>query len=462
MISRRNFIKSSALAGTATVLNVNTAGLSGTDASEDKFPDGWVTSSPRDEISPHFSYDPKGGADRNGSFIIESDNREGLIGKWTKTFPVKGGRSHRFSVKYRFTGNVSPVPVRRAVVARVLWRDDKEKQVKHDKLTVKSFRPDQIPIAEPEFPMGRKIYSNGWTEISDTYLVPSTATLAIVDLELRWASRSRIEWAEISLNEIPTPKPRTVCMAAVHYVPRQAKSPDERLKAFIPLIEEAAKRKADIVVLPEVVTYGSGSTYDSVAETIPGPSTEFFGALAKKYNLYIVPGLVEREKHLIYNVAVLIGPDGSIVGNYRKICLPRPEIEGGITPGHEYPVFETRFGKVGLMVCYDGFFPEVARELSIRGAEVIAWPVMGCNPLLAKARACENHVYIISSTHTSAEQNWMVSAIFDQEGNIISQAKEWGTLAIAEADLDQRIHWNSLGDFKAEIMVHRPADCSEI
>ncbi len=53
-----------------------------------------------------------------------------------------------------------------------------------------------------------------------------------------------------------------------------------------------------------------------------------------------------------------------------------------------------------MMVCYDGFFPEVARELSNRGAEVIAWPVWGCNPLLGAARACENHVYVVSSTYT--------------------------------------------------------------
>ena len=86
---------------------------------------------------------------------------------------------------------------------------------------------------------------------------------------------------------------------------------------------------------------------------------------------------------------------GKIEGKYRKVCLPRGEVEGGITPGKEYPVFKTRFGKVGMMVCYDGFFPEVARELTRNGAEVIAWPVWGCNPLLARARACENHIYLI-------------------------------------------------------------------
>src|SRR5262249_14956245 len=143
------------------------------------------------------------------------------------------------------------------------------------------------------------------------------------------------------------------------------------------------------------------------------------GELAKKHNCYIVPGLLERDGRLVYNVAVLLGPDGKMIGKYRKASLPRGEIEGGITPGDEFPVFPTRFGKVGMMVCYDGFFPEVARQLALNGAEVIAFPVAGCNPALVSARACENHVFIVSSTYTDISLKWMITGIFDHEGKVL-------------------------------------------
>jgi predicted amidohydrolase len=157
-----------------------------------------------------------------------------------------------------------------------------------------------------------------------------------------------------------------------------------------------------------------------------------------------------------------MGPDGNVVGKYRKVALPRTEIDAGVEPGDDYPVFETRFGKVGMMVCYDGFYPEVARELSNRGAEVIAFPVWGCNPLLAAARACENHVYVVSSTYSDIKSNWMITAIYGRDGRVVAKAKDWGDLVITEVDLGQPSLWHSLGDFHAEILRHRPPVRAEV
>src|SRR5207302_6418672 len=141
----------------------------------------------------------------------------------------------------------------------------------------------------------------------------------------------------------------------------------------------------------------------------PGPSTDYFGTLAKRYHLHVVVSLYERDGPVVYNACVLLGPDGKLIGKYRKVCLPHSEIEAGVAPGNDYPVFDTKLGKVGMMVCYDGFFPEVARQLSNHGAEVIAFPVAGCNPLPVAARACENHVFIVSSTYRDVSAQWMIS-----------------------------------------------------
>ncbi len=214
---------------------------------------------------------------------------------------------------------------------------------------------------------------------------------------------------------------------------------------------DAAGRRADIVCLPEGITVvGNGKTYAEVAEPIPGPSTQFLGKLASKHRMYVVAGLYERAGTTIYNTSVLIDRDGRLTGKYRKVCLPREEIDGGITPGHEYPVFETDFGRVGMMICWDVHFPEVARALAAGGAEVLLMPIWGGNEALARARAIENQIYLVASGYD------FKTAIFDKTGRSLAEAGDGTSVLVSEVDLNQREIWPWLGDWPARIWREGP------
>jgi len=129
-------------------------------------------------------------------------------------------------------------------------------------------------------------------------------------------------------------------------------------RAVAPLIAKGAEQKADLVVLPETLTYyQTGLSYADCAEPIPGPSSDYFGQLAKKHELYIRRWVARGDRHLVYNVAVLLAPTAAWAGKYRKVCLPRSEIEGGIQPGSEYRCLHAVW-QLGMMVATTASIPK--------------------------------------------------------------------------------------------------------
>jgi hypothetical protein len=310
-------------------LAILTLGRSGMAREGPPGPGGWTTYSPREEIRPEFSTESRGPAGP-ADLVIRAGGREGVDGCWRKTVPVEGGRGYRFRASYRADRVALP---RRSVVAEIHWRDSTGRKVASDQPAVTGYLKGSIGIAEAEFPATRGTDAGGWIEVSDTYRAPSGATRAILELHLRWAPDGEVHWRDVSLVESPLPAPRKVRLAAVHFRPEGGKTSEDNRRMFEPLVAEAARQHADLVVLGETLTYvGLGKKYHEVAEPVPGPSTAYFGGLARKHDLDIVAGLLERDGGLVYNVATLIGPGGELVGKYRKVCLPRGEIEGGSRP----------------------------------------------------------------------------------------------------------------------------------
>ena len=399
---------------------------------------GWTEQSPRDEIRPAFSR-------KGDALIITHDAREGLDGWYQQTFAVQGGDFFKFSATRLTTGVEN---ARHSGLVRIVWTDAKGKGV-----------PAAVAgaSAEPEHPIDGPIDAQGRSILTGVYQVPPKATQATIELHLQHAPKGRVEWSNITFEKSAAPASRKVRLATVQYIPT-GKSPRQNCEEYAPMIAEAAKQKADLIVLGETVPYVRTKLSPAeCAEPIPGPTTEYFGSQAKLNGIHIAVSLYEREGHLVYNTAVLLNPEGKLLGKYRKVCLPHGEVEKGVAPGADYPVFETKFGKVGLMICYDGFYPEVARALTANGAEVIAWPVWGCDPLLARARACENRVYVVSSTFTDPKSDWMISAIIDPAGKVVAQAKESGSIVVSEADLSKPLVGPyNLGDFRGMVQRHRP------
>ncbi len=232
-------------------------------------------------------------------------------------------------------------------------------------------------------------------------------------------------------------------VVSVNLRPANSGSAAESVGQFVAAADRLAPAATDVILLPEGITVvGTRKTYVEVAESIPGETTARLGELARKRHAYVAAGIYEREGAAVYNTAVLIDRAGNVAGKYRKVYLPREEVEAGLTPGFDYPVFRTDFGTVGLMICYDVFFADPARALTSRGAEMVLMPIWGGDETLAKARAIENKVFLVASGYDHP------TYIMDPDGERLSVAAQRGTAAVATIDLNRRYLDPWLGEMR--------------
>lgn len=236
-------------------------------------------------------------------------------------------------------------------------------------------------------------------------------------------------------------------------------------------IAQAARQGSDLILFPELSLNTVGNCDDCAAdmrpcrwhldeaETVPGPSTEAIAELAAKHGIHVVFGLAERDPDdpgRLYNSAALIAPDG-IVGTYRKLHLGHPTETMRYTPGDTLPVWNTKLGPIGILICYDFWSnPELSRILAMKGARLLLNPTRSLagpgktdyvrNTTVVRAQ--ENLVYAASANWTGAASGAGHSTIagpaYPQFNKIYAEAGTDEALIIASLNFPQLGAWRDL------------------
>ena len=175
---------------------------------------------------------------------------------------------------------------------------------------------------------------------------------------------------------------------------------------------------AELVVLPESVTtgfdpaLGPDALWDAV-DVVPGAATAPVAEIARRLGVHVLLGTYERgaERGTVYNTAALLGPDGALLGAYRKthLYVVEDRARGGwVTPGDAVTVVETDLARIGMVICFDGDYPELCRIQAVEGAEVIVRPSAFLRSadiwdLTTRARAYDNHTYVVAANAVGSD-----------------------------------------------------------
>lgn len=258
--------------------------------------------------------------------------------------------------------------------------------------------------------------------------------------------------------------------------------PDKKknLEKAVQRIRKTAQEGAKIICLQELFAsiyfcHEENYEYFSLAELIPGPTTRLLQKLAKELKVVIIASLFEKRTHgVFHNTIAVLDADGSYLGKYRKHHIPDDPgyyEKFYFTPGDQgYKVFDTRYGRIGTLVCWDQWYPEAARITSLLGAEILFYPTAigwartqdeetnnrqyQAWQTIQRAHSVANGVYVVAVNRTGDEGEmrfWGGSFVSDPFGEILYQASHSKEeMKVVRADLSKieeiRIHWPFLRD----------------
>ena len=383
-------------------------------------PAAWVTWAARSEIEPDFEAKAGGGPNGQPVLMVSSNGNPIACGCWRRPLPaLKQGQRYRIEVAFQADGVSIP--------AHSVWA-----------IVVKGnagFYNELDYVGEQD----------GWERVAAVIEPSKDMDDLSLCLFLAKAANGSVRWSDAQLTnitDVPV-KPRTAYLAAISGKPYKPASPEDCMDFYCKQLDEIGPKGVDLVCLPEVInTDGVAGDRSKLAEPIPGPSSKRLAEKARKYGMYVCASLSEREGDRIYNTGIIIDRSGAIIGKYRKTHLTISELLlSGKMPGDTYPIFQTDIGAIGYMICYDNHYPEVARTLAVKGADIIVFSNMGDGreggtlwETYIRTRALDNQVHIVAAVNGGR------SCIVSPRGELLDiNDKTPGAIASAHCDLDASV-----------------------
>ena len=230
---------------------------------------------------------------------------------------------------------------------------------------------------------------------------------------------------------------------------------EQKYGRLMSLAEKCYQEDADLVFFPEAYQYTGDDDIIRRREELLAKTKAWkdrCSALAKKHHAYLVPWDYElNEDGKIYNTSYILDRNGNEIGRHRKCQLTyREQLTDGLGRGTEFKVFNLAFGKVGIMICFDNYFPESARALGLLGAELVLYPLYGDTlvpqwELKLRARAIDNSMYIASAQidMKAMEKGASYSGMVDPEGNIVCRLDQGDRYSVMEIEMGKPVVTNT-------------------
>jgi predicted amidohydrolase len=396
------------------------------DSDGDGVPDGWYTDAPRPALRPRFGLDPEVRRSGRWTAAARGGGNARCFGKWGQVVPVAAGRHYRVRVVFRHAGLED---VNLNVLIALVWQLPGEPNRRSPTDHVSRFR----------------LLPDGWTLGEGVFRAPDGCAALDVELYLRLTADGAVWWDRVEVVEVSPPPARTVKLAAVRWRPAGPSTLERNLAELSEVLDVAGQQRADLVCLPEMVNgAGRDLPYEELAEELRGPTFRLLRRKSRRYGMYSVGCIYERDGDFLFNTAFIVDRAGELAGTYRKVHLYWPEEREGVSPGDSFPVFDLDVGRVGIMICYDSWFPETVKLLALKGAELVLFPNAGSGEEQVLARSGDTAVYVVASTLNAP------AFIADPACRVLARTATRGVIT-ATVDLNDRgtAHPNAGGTLNA-------------